>query len=71
MSDPLKSLTAGEVTRGATYVEAHRIVAGQHPDTTTVAAPVRTVVTTMTTGNLSLRYAPRPAVPLACPTTTS
>jgi hypothetical protein len=40
------------------------------PDTTSGVPTVRTVTTSMTTGNLSVRYVPRPAQPGGATDTT-
>lgn len=63
MPEEIKATTAIETPGTTGYVVAQGVMTGQHADTSSIPQQGRTVVTSMTTGQVSLRYAPRRAKP--------
>lgn len=63
MSEQMKPITAIGTPDDSNYVVAHGVATGQHSDTTSTPSHFRTVVTSVTTGRISLRYAPRATKP--------
>jgi hypothetical protein len=60
MSEQMRPSTVPDSSaQGACYVVATGIQTATRTDTTTPAQTVRTVATSLTTGSVSLRYAPR------------
>lgn len=70
MADDKKTTVVQSLTIGQ-MVTAEVIRAGQPPETVSGTSPVRTVTTSMTTGNISVRYVPRPGQPGGAADTSS
>lgn len=63
MSERMKASTAIGTPALSNYVNAIGVKSGQHADTSSTPQQLRTVATSMTTGQVSLRYAPRKPKP--------
>ena len=63
MPEELNGTAAGEPATRPAYLEAEGIHQTPRSDTAATADQVRTVVTSLTRGRLSLRFAPRQARP--------
>jgi hypothetical protein len=70
MSDEKRTTVVQSLVLGP-MVKAEVIRTSTAPETAAGAQPVRTVATSKTSGNVSIRYAPRPSQPSGNVDTTS